>query len=84
MITATITLNYTEDQIKRYALFAGWIDDETNSYIDFAKERLLFIIKKDFKAMNSPLIEQAIQQAQANVVLQVEQAIDSGLNIEIE
>lgn len=84
MITATITLNYTEEQIKRYALFAGWIDDQTDSYIDFAKERLLFIIKKDFKSMNSPLIEQTTQQAQANVVAQVEQAIDNGLSVEIE
>ena len=52
MITATITLNYTEEQIKKYATFAGWtpVDENDTSYVEFAKERLIFIIKKDFKA----------------------------------
>ena len=86
MITATITLNYTEEQIKKYATFAGWtpVDENDTSYVEFAKERLLFIIKKDFKAMNHPAIEQAIQNAQAQVLQAVEQAVDAGLEVTIE
>lgn len=112
-IKATITLEYSEDQIKSYAMHAGWneakpeqpqpyyeADPETGepvevipepvetppdrSFIEAAKQRLLFVIAKDFKAMNQDKYKQAENSSQSQVDAAIEASIASGLSINIE
>lgn len=111
-IKATITLEYSEEQIRAYAEHAGWNEfvppkpeiqyelgedgkpvevipepvetPPDRSFIEAAKERLLFIIAKDFKGMNLTRYQQAGASAQSQVDAAIEASIASGLSINVE